>query len=76
STNTNTQLTVTVAFTSPVGSTSKYIITKRDTNNPYGSTGSGLNPNIFKPALSTRYILNKIVTDANFSIIGDFIDSD
>lgn len=56
--------------------TSIYVINKIDSTNPYNSTGSGLKPSIFKPAISNTYLFKKILSTAGFSLDSDFIDSD
>lgn len=56
--------------------TSIYTISKIDTSNPYSSTGTGLKPSIFKPAISAPYLLNKIMSNVGFSIDGDFMTTD
>lgn len=57
-------------------STSIYTINKVDNTNPYSSTGTGLRPSIFKPAISAPYMLNKIMQNAGFSIDGSFMTND
>jgi hypothetical protein len=75
----NTAVTITIegfGWTVIPDTTSIYTINKIDTTNPYSSTGNGLRPSIFKPALSATYLFKKIINDIGFSIDGDFINSD
>lgn len=74
--NTLTTVTVGVNWTINPNSSSKYHITQLDYTNPYSSTGNGLSPLIFKPAISNSYLFQKIISKAGFSVYGDFITSE
>ena len=74
--NTLTQLTISSAWVTLPDSTSKYNITQVDYTNIYGSTGNGISPLLFKPALSNTYLLNKIFHNVGFSLDSDIINSD
>ena len=74
--NTGTVLTLTTNWSVIPDATSEYSITRYDTTNPYNSTGNGINPAIFKPAISNAYLFRKILTNAGFSIEPGFLDTD
>ena len=74
--NTGTTLTTTTNWSIIPDSTSTYNITRIDTTNPYNSTGSGLNPNIFKPALSNYYLFNKIISNVGFDTNPGFLETE
>lgn len=76
SSNTGTVLTFGPALSVTPDITSKFSITRVDTTNPYNTTGGGLNPAIFKPALSNSFLFKKILNNAGFSIDSTFIDSE
>lgn len=42
----------------------------------YTSTGTGLNPTIFKPAISTKYLFDKIFDNAGYTYQSDFLRSE
>ena len=74
--NTAVQLTVSPPFTTIPDVTSTYSVNKIDPSNPYNSTGNGLAPSIFKPALSNTYLFKKILLNAGFAVNPTFVDSD
>ena len=74
--NTLTVLTISTPWTTIPDATTKYNITQLDYSNPYSSTGNGLSPLFFKPALSNTYLFRKILSNAGFSIESDIIDGD
>lgn len=75
-TNTLTSLTVTVNWDILPDTSSVFHITKLDYSNPYSSSGNGLSPLIFKPALSNYYLIKKILTNAGFSVTPGFLDTE
>lgn len=74
--NTGTILTITTPWTTIPDNTSKYTITRLDTTNINNSTGNGLRPSIFKPALSNTYLFKKILNNVGYSNKTGFIESD
>ena len=74
--NTLTTLTISAPWTIIPDVSSKYNITQLDTTNPYSSTGNGLSPLFFKPAISNTYLLKKILSSAGFALDSSIIDSD
>jgi hypothetical protein len=74
--NNGNSVSVNIVFNPIPNSTSLYSIAKLDTSNPYLSNGNGMNPNIFKPALSSTYVFKKILNNAGFFSEYGFIDSD
>lgn len=69
-------LTLTANWSTIPDSTSEYTITKADTINPLNSYKVGMNPYIFKPAVSNHYLFNKILNTAGFSYQSNFLNSD
>ena len=76
SSNNGITLTVSVPWTVVPNNTSVYTITRIDNSNPYSTTGNGLNPAIFKPAISNTYLFKKILANNGFSLDSTFIDSE
>ena len=74
--NTLTTITTTTNWTINPNTSSVYHITTLDYSNPYSSTGNGLTPLIFKPALSNTYLINKILSNAGFAIEPGIINDD
>lgn len=74
--NTLTTLTISAPWTTIPDVSSKYNITQLDYTNPYSSTGNGLSPLFFKPAISNTYLFKKILSSAGFALDSSIIDSD
>jgi len=73
--NTLTTIGISTAWNTIPDNTSVYQITRLDTTNPYSSTGNGLSPLIFKPALGNTYLIQKILDNVGFIINPGFIDT-
>lgn len=74
--NTLTTITISTAFTTPLDTSSHYNVTQLDYTNPYGSTGNGMSPLLFRPALSNTYLINKIINNAGYVIDCDLLNND
>lgn len=74
--NTGDTLTLTTHWIISPDISSKYSINLLDPTNPYNSTGVGMNPALFRPAISNTYLVKKMLANIGFATNSTFIDSD
>ena len=55
---------------------STYTITNIDTSNPYSMSAIGMPPSTFKPAISNKYLFDKIIREAGFTYDSALLNSE
>lgn len=73
--NTNNTLTLLTSWSIIPDASSTYTITRFDSSNPYSMTAIGLPPSTFKPAISNKYLFDKIIREIGFSYDSNLLES-